>query len=90
MGLLSLGTPLSWDKASEYSRYVRQHGIQQFISIYHRLKDKTNDRLLWGDEIEYMVVSFDQESKNATIAVDLEAVLEALMNEEALALKNPK
>jgi len=52
MGLLSLGTPLLWEETKNYADYVRNHGINQFLSIYHKLKNKQNDCLLWGDEVE--------------------------------------
>lgn len=52
MGLLSLGTPLPWEEAKNYADYIRHHGIKQFLWIYHKLKDKQNDCLLWGDEVK--------------------------------------
>ncbi len=51
MGLLSLGTPLSWEEAKKHADHVRQHGIQQFLNIYDKVKDRTRDGLLWGDEV---------------------------------------
>ena len=38
MGLLSVGTPLSWEETKRYADHVRYHGINQFINLYHRLK----------------------------------------------------
>lgn len=51
MGLLSLGTPLKWSEAKQFADHVRSHGIDQFLSIYHKMKDKQKDCLLWGDEV---------------------------------------
>lgn len=51
MGLLALGTPLDWQQAKGYAGHVREHGIEQFLKIWHRLKDRTGDVLLWGDEV---------------------------------------
>ena len=51
MGLLALGTPLPWAEAKQHADYVRDHGIDQFLKIWHRLKDRTGDVLLWGDEV---------------------------------------
>jgi len=51
MGLLALGTPLPWDEAKKYADHVRTHGITQFLAIWERLKDRTGDELLWGDEV---------------------------------------
>jgi hypothetical protein len=53
MGLLALGTPLPWSDAKQHANYIREHGIEQFLHIYHRLKDRTGDRLLWGDEVRW-------------------------------------
>lgn len=51
MGLLSEGNPLPWDQTKSLTEYVREHGIIQFINLYHRLKDKTGDILKFGDEV---------------------------------------
>lgn len=51
MGLLFLGTPLTWDEAKTYADHVRYHGISQFLHIWDRLKDRHGDELLWGDEV---------------------------------------
>ena len=51
MGLLYLGTPLSWDDAKQYADHVRYHGITQFLHLWDRLKDRHGDELLWGDEV---------------------------------------
>ncbi|KAJ3860547.1 gamma-glutamylcysteine synthetase heavy subunit [Lentinula novae-zelandiae] len=69
MGLLSAGTPLSWDDTKKVADHIRSHGITQFLHIWDRLKDKNGDELLWGDEIEYMVVVLDNETKNAKLSL---------------------
>lgn len=51
MGLLTEGSPLSWEETEKYANHVRQHGVVQFIKLYHRLKDRQNDCLKWGDEV---------------------------------------
>lgn len=51
MGLLSLGTPLPWDECKEYADHVRHHGITQLLHIWDRLKSRSGDKLLWGDEV---------------------------------------
>ena len=51
MGLLALGTPLPWSEAKKHADHVRNHGITQFLHIWERLKDRTGDELLWGDEV---------------------------------------
>ncbi|KAI0066042.1 glutamate-cysteine ligase catalytic subunit [Artomyces pyxidatus] len=69
MGLLSLGTPLAWDEAKQYADHVRYNGITQFLNTWDRLKDRYGDELLWGDEVEYMVVELDAEAKSAVLSL---------------------
>ncbi|KAG8928419.1 hypothetical protein FRC02_006912, partial [Tulasnella sp. 418] len=89
MGLLALGTPLTWEDSKKYVDHVREHGITQFLNIWDRLKTREGDTLLWGDEIEYMVISFDDENKNAKLSLcqaevlaRLEVVTERLRKEK--------
>jgi glutamate--cysteine ligase catalytic subunit len=51
MGLLASGTALEWDESKKYADHVREHGITQFLYIWDRLKDRTGDEFLWGDEV---------------------------------------
>lgn len=51
MGLLSEGSPLSWEETKKYAQHVRHHGILQFINQFNKLKDRSNDCLRWGDEV---------------------------------------
>ncbi|KDQ57449.1 hypothetical protein JAAARDRAFT_35163 [Jaapia argillacea MUCL 33604] len=78
MGLLSLGTPLPWEEAKKHADHVRYHGITQFMNAWDRLKDRHGDELLWGDEVEYMVLSFDNEEKNAKLSLRQTEILKKL------------
>lgn len=78
MGLLALGTPLPWSEAKQHADYVREHGIEQLLHIWHNLKDRTGDRLLWGDEIEYIVISYDDDHKNARLSLRQTEILQDL------------
>lgn len=51
MGLLTEGSPLSWEETKGLANHVRKHGITQFIHLYRRLKDRKDDVLKWGDEV---------------------------------------
>lgn len=51
MGLLRLGVPLPWPECQDTADHVRYHGVKQFLSIWHNLKDRQGDGLLWGDEV---------------------------------------
>lgn len=53
MGLLSEGSPLSWEETKALAEHVRQHGIEQFINLYSKLRERTGDVLKWGDEVGF-------------------------------------
>lgn len=89
MGLLSLGTPMPWEEAKKYADHVRTHGIIQFLNLWEATKDLQKDCLLWGDEIEYMVVSYDDEEQKAKLSLRVWEILEHLAEEEEAASKDP-
>ncbi|TIA88201.1 hypothetical protein E3P99_02715 [Wallemia hederae] len=78
MGLLSLGTPLDWADAKQLADYVRSNGVQQFLSIFYNLKDRQGEPLLWGDEIEYMVILLDEATQTAKLSLRQSEILEKL------------
>eukprot|EP00122_Pirum_gemmata_P008111 Pgem_evm1s7469 len=82
MGLLSDGRPLSWLDAKEVADYVRTNGIEQFLSIYSKVKDRHNDCLKWGDEIEYVIVKMNDENQTAKLSLNTKEYLDILMEEE--------
>ncbi|KAJ3285134.1 hypothetical protein HDU79_007580 [Rhizoclosmatium sp. JEL0117] len=63
MGLLTVGTPMEWHEASQHASHVRKHGIVQFLHLWHSIKARRRDKLLWGDEIEYICVAFDDATR---------------------------
>ncbi|KAJ6635583.1 Glutamate--cysteine ligase [Pseudolycoriella hygida] len=87
MGLLTEGSPLSWEETKKLSKHVQQHGIEQFIHLYERLRDRQGDILKWGDEVEYILVKFDDENKTAQVSLRAAEVL-AKLNEKEMADPN--
>ena len=51
MGLLSKGTPLSWEDTKKNAWIVHRDGILQFIALYNKFKDRKGYTLKWGDEV---------------------------------------
>uniref|UniRef100_A0A8C3JDZ0 Glutamate--cysteine ligase n=1 Tax=Calidris pygmaea TaxID=425635 RepID=A0A8C3JDZ0_9CHAR len=80
MGLLSQGSPLSWEETRRHAEHVRRHGILQFLHIYRALRDRHKDVLKWGDEVEYMLVKFDHENKKVRLVLCGEEVLQTLQD----------
>jgi glutamate--cysteine ligase catalytic subunit len=69
MGFLTDGDTLDWEDAKKVRDYIKEHGIIQFLAIWKKLKDRENDILLWGDEIEYIILHFDEEKKKVTVSL---------------------
>ncbi|KAJ1961500.1 glutamate--cysteine ligase, partial [Dipsacomyces acuminosporus] len=90
MGLLFLGTPLTWSQAKPFADDIRKHGIAQFLHIWRNNKGRQNDSLLWGDEIEYMLVSLDRKTKHARLSQRGHELLTILQVEEAEELECAK
>lgn len=84
MGLLALGTPLAWPEAKKAANQVREWGIAQLLTIWARNKGKERDALLWGDEIEYLVVCYDDQKREVKLSLRQADILEALARDEKL------
>ncbi|XP_036143230.1 glutamate--cysteine ligase isoform X4 [Monomorium pharaonis] len=82
MGLLSEGSPLSWEETKKLSDHVRKHGVIQFINLYKRLRDRQGDVLKWGDEVEYILVKFDDNAKTAKLSLRAMEILRILNERE--------
>ncbi|RAK98211.1 glutamate--cysteine ligase [Aspergillus ibericus CBS 121593] len=84
MGLLALGTALDWPEAKKRADQVRKWGIEQLLANWHRAKGKERNALLWGDEVEYLVVAVDDETKKARLSLAQAEILKSLAKDEAL------
>lgn len=74
----TLGTALTWNDSKEYLEHVKDHGVEQLISIYKQSKDISDYKLLWGDEVEYMVVSLDNKIHKARLCLRQSEILNKL------------
>ncbi|KAF9646777.1 glutamate-cysteine ligase catalytic subunit [Thelephora ganbajun] len=84
MGLLSFGTPLAWKDTKKLADHIRSHGITQFLHTWDRVKDRCGDELFWGDEVEYMVASFDDDTRSVRLSLrqtEILAKLQAIVND---------
>ena len=55
-GLLITGEPLDWEESLQYLPYVREHGVLQFIHTFNANKNRSGEKLLWGEELEYGIM----------------------------------
>jgi glutamate--cysteine ligase catalytic subunit len=81
MGLLSSGTPLGWEAAKYLTDKIREDGVEQLIGLISKLKDRKSDCLRWGDEVEYVMIKYNEEKRQCHVTVRAEEVLEALKAE---------
>ncbi|KAF2269937.1 GCS-domain-containing protein [Lojkania enalia] len=84
MGLLAIGTPLEWPEAKKVASHVRSWGIEQLLAIWRNAKGKERDALLWGDEVEYLVVCYDDEHHKVRLSLRQADILQALATDEKL------
>ncbi|KAH8893235.1 glutamate-cysteine ligase [Thozetella sp. PMI_491] len=87
MGLLALGTALDWPEAKQQANLVREWGIKQLLEIWNKAKGKERDALLWGDEVEYLVVTYSKDDPKVLLSLKQAEILEALANDKDLAAK---
>ncbi|KAG5292343.1 glutamate-cysteine ligase [Histoplasma ohiense] len=85
MGLLALGTPLAWPEAKKSAQQVREWGIEQLLAIWGKAKGKERDALLWGDEVEYLVVAVDEKAQKVRLSLHQAELLNSLAQEEVQA-----
>lgn len=57
---------------------------QQLLAIWGNAKGKERAALLWGDEIEYLVVCYDDQSRKVRLSLRQADILAALANDEKL------
>ncbi|KAK3901387.1 glutamate-cysteine ligase-domain-containing protein [Staphylotrichum tortipilum] len=84
MGLLALGTALDWPDAKKQAQLVRSWGIKQLLEIWNKAKGKERDIMLWGDEVEYLVVTYSKDDPKILLSLRQADILEALASDKAL------
>lgn len=78
MGILTVGTPMKWDNSKKHLNYVRRHGILQFLHTWNRVKDISDDKLRWGDEVECAILTVDPDDKTVKLSCRGAAIRDAL------------
>jgi glutamate--cysteine ligase catalytic subunit len=87
MGFLGTGAPLTWSDTKEYHEildYVREHGVTQFMAVWTRVKDRRNDILLWGDEVEFHLARRSSVDGNLKLSLRAHEVIQKLDAEDQL------
>ncbi|KAK4122370.1 GCS-domain-containing protein [Parathielavia appendiculata] len=84
MGLLALGTALDWPDAKQQAHLVRSWGIKQLLEIWNKAKGKERDAMLWGDEVEYLVVTYSKDDPKVLLSLRQADILQALASDKSL------
>ena len=62
-------TPLDWEASKEFLAYVREHGVDQFLQVYHSTKGYSGDVLKFGDELEYHICALDHTERKVRVSL---------------------
>jgi glutamate--cysteine ligase catalytic subunit len=62
--------------------YIKRHGVKQLINTFQRMKERTRDSLKWGDEVEYVVVDFDDANRRVRLCLRGVEILQVLQGPE--------
>ncbi|KXH32970.1 glutamate-cysteine ligase, partial [Colletotrichum nymphaeae SA-01] len=81
----ALGTPLDWPEAKKSADQVREWGIKQLLEIWNKAKSKERDAMLWGDEVEYLVVTYSKDEPKVRLSLRQAEILTALAESPDLA-----
>ncbi|KAL5350126.1 glutamate--cysteine ligase [Pseudogymnoascus australis] len=58
--------------------------VQQLLAIWNKAKGKERDALLWGDEVEYIVVNYDENDPKVTLSLRQADILHSLAHDDEL------
>eukprot|EP00397_Hematodinium_sp_SG-2012_P023813 GEMP01024766.1.p1 GENE.GEMP01024766.1~~GEMP01024766.1.p1 ORF type:complete len:560 (+),score=148.66 GEMP01024766.1:96-1775(+) len=79
MGVETKATPLTWSRLLPHLDAIRLSAVNQFINHYDAQKGSS---LQWGDEVEFMLVDFDDANKRVSVALRADKVLNELQADD--------
>ena len=75
-------TKLSPKESELLKHRLKRTALAQFIRCWQRERFRSNDSPTWGDEVEFTLVKFDEESKAAKLLLKGSEVIEKLRSME--------
>eukprot|EP00040_Diaphanoeca_grandis_P019184 m.101126 g.101126 ORF g.101126 m.101126 type:complete len:733 (-) comp27304_c0_seq3:222-2420(-) len=82
MGVLTVATPKKWADSLQYFKYVKEHGLQQFLKHYKKSEDFNRNELMYGDELEYGIFVLDPETETVKLSLRSAKLIECLQAKE--------
>ena len=56
MGLMTEGTPMTWQEIVAVRDLFLSHALAQLIRVYEKCKDRKGDCFMWGDEVGSIIL----------------------------------
>ncbi|KAI1289759.1 Glutamate--cysteine ligase catalytic subunit [Halotydeus destructor] len=69
---------LTWEEIKANIDHIKSRGVEQFIALYIKNKDRQDSPFKWGDEIEYMILRLDSSENVAQLSLRTDEVLKQL------------
>ncbi len=88
MGFLDSGTTLEWSEVVFVIDYIKRHAVKQLLNTWTANVSRSFDSLKWGDEVEYVVLTFDEGEKRVRLSLRAAELLAVLQEGENHALAN--
>ena len=73
---------LSLDDSLPWLSHVRANGVRQFISNLEKHENLTADELRWGDEVEFLLLRYDDDNRRVQLNLRASQVLVELQASE--------
>jgi len=82
MGYLADTThPLNFEQTKALARYIKEHGIIQFLNLYKKFKDHQEDHICWGDELELHLLNIDPSTKLPRLQLNTDYIFNTLTSD---------
>ncbi|SJK85980.1 Glutamate--cysteine ligase [Babesia microti strain RI] len=82
MGFLDLGYPLDYDSILQITEKIRNIALKQFVLCMQHNYDRLDHELFFGDEVEYMIVKLNDETRKVQIALIASDVISGMSKDE--------
>ncbi|KAF8821676.1 glutamate-cysteine ligase, catalytic subunit domain-containing protein, partial [Cardiosporidium cionae] len=74
------GKSLDWKKDLEILDFIKEAGVEQFIALFQRHAGRSDppESIKWGEEIEFLLVQFDDDRREAYVYPQAPAIINRL------------
>ena len=73
--------PLNYEQTKALARYIKEHGIIQFLHLYKKYKDLQQEEIFWGDELELHLLNIDPSTNLPRLQLNSEYILNSLTSD---------